>query len=123
MESQPADCCPPRVDPPTVSIAAGPARRGTAWLLAAGAGSILTAFLASACCHVIAATVASLGAGFYFTHRKPRVARAPGSSGVVGDACDCPPPWTNRGGRMLLWLAAVLQAGFLAFPHLVPIRF
>lgn len=113
------------------------------WSLAASVSSVFTALLASACCvgplvlallgiggagllvkfepyrpYFTAATVALLAAGFYLNYRKPRTARgaAPASPEVE---CDCPAPRTNRVGRVMLWVATVLVAGFLAFPYLV----
>lgn len=112
---------------------------------AASAGSILSAFLASACCvgplilallglggagllvkfepyrpYFIAITFALLGTGFYFAYRRTRVSA---TSGAEGAACDCPAPRTNRAGRIMLWLATVLVIGFLVFPYLVPVLF
>jgi mercuric ion transport protein len=108
-------------------------------------GSIVAAFLASACCvgplifallglgggallvkfepyrpYFIAVTFALLGSGFYLTYRKPRLAPA---SSVDGAACDCPAPRTNRAGRILLWVASALVVGFLVFPYFVPVFF
>lgn len=122
----------------TSPTAAGSSRAS----LVASAGSVLSAFLASACCvgplvfallglggagllvkfepyrpYFLALTFATLGAGFYFTYRKPRL------EPVSGPACDCPAPRTNRAGRVMLWVATVLVAGFLAFPSLVPFLF
>ena len=109
--------------------------------LLAGAGAILSAFLASACCigplvfallglggaglllkfepyrpYFIAVTLLLLGTGFYFTYRRPKVAAA-------GDACGCPAPRTNRLGRIMLWVSTVLVASFLLFPYLAPLLF
>jgi mercuric ion transport protein len=117
--------------------------RGTA--LATG-GSIIAAFLASACCvgplilallglgggallvkfepyrpYLIVLTFTLLGAGFYLTYRKQRL--APVAMGADGTACDCPAPRTNRAGRIMLWVASVLVVGFLVFPYLVPVLF
>lgn len=107
--------------------------------IAASLGSIVSAFIASACCvgplvfallglggagllvkfepyrpYFIAITVALLGTGFYLTYRKPKVAIAQGE----GAACACPAPRTNRAGRVMLWVATVLVAVFLAFPYI-----
>jgi mercuric ion transport protein len=104
-------------------------------------GSVISAFIASACCigplvfallglggagllvkfepyrpYFIAATVALLGTGFYFTYRKPKTAGPAG-----GPACDCPAPRTNRAGRIMLWVATVLVAAFLAFPYVAQV--
>lgn len=115
--------------------------------VAASVGSIVSAIVASACCvgplvfallglggaglllkfepyrpYFIAVTVALLGAGFYFTYRKPRLAGL-GPAGAGGPACDCPAPRTNRVGRVMLWVATVMVILFLAFPHLAPVLF
>ena len=109
------------------------------WSIAANAGAILSAFLASACCvgplvfallglggagllvkfepyrpYFMVVTFALLGAGFYFTYRKPAVP-------AEGDACGCPAPRTNRAGRIMLWVATVLVVAFLAFPYIAPL--
>ncbi|RMH44081.1 MAG: mercuric transport protein [Deltaproteobacteria bacterium] len=111
--------------------------------MAAGAGAIVAALLASACCVgplvlallglggagllvrfepyrplFVAITVALLGAGFYAAYR-PRRAAAP-AGGDASD-CGCPAPRANRAGRALLWVAAVLVAVLLAFPYLAPL--
>jgi mercuric ion transport protein len=67
-----------------------------------------------------ALTLALLGAGFYLTYRRPRLALV-----TVGDgpACVCEMPRVNRLGRALLWVATVLVAGLLVFPYLAPILF
>lgn len=113
----------------------------------ASAGSVLTAFLASACCvgplifallglggagllvkfqpyrpYFMALTFAMLGTGFYFTYRRPSLANAPASASGP-PACDCPAPRTNRAGRVMLWVATALVGGFLLFPYLVPFLF
>jgi mercuric ion transport protein len=114
---------------------------------AASVGSVLSAFLASACCmgplvfallglggagllvrfepyrpYFLAITFGLLGAGFYFTYskRKPSTSASPGPSGATSD---CPAPRTSRAGRIVLWLATVLVIGFVAFPHLAPVLF
>lgn len=114
--------------------------------LATSAGSIVAAFLASACCvgplvfallglggagllvkfepyrpYFIAVTFGLLGTGFYLSYRGPRVVRV--AAGADGPACACPAPRTNRAGRVMLWVATVLVAGLLVFPYLVPILF
>jgi mercuric ion transport protein len=108
--------------------------------IAASVGSIVSAFIASACCvgplvfallglggagllvkfepyrpYFIAITVALLGSGFYLTYRKPKSALL---QGAEGDACACPAPRTNLAGRVMLWVATVLVALFLAFPYI-----
>jgi len=114
------------------------------WSIVANAVAIVTAFVASACCvgplvfallglgggallvkfepyrpHFMALTFALLGAGFYFTYRKPKTA----ASVAQGDACGCPAPRTNRVGRIMLWVATALVVGFLAFPYIAPLIF
>src|SRR6266567_7986515 len=128
----------------TDMIASGPAvsdGNSRKWSVATSVGSVLAAFLASACCvgplvfallglggarllvkfepyrpYLIALTVALLGTGFYVTYRKPRLA-APVSS-ASGPECACPVPNASRAGKILLWTAAILVAVFLAFPYL-----
>jgi mercuric ion transport protein len=100
---------------------------------AAAAGSVLGALLASACCigplvfavlgisgaalartlepfrpYLLVATYALLGAAFYFTYRPGRAACAPDGA--------CEMPRTNRLGKAMLWLAAVLVVLATAFP-------
>lgn len=107
------------------------------WSLASAGGAVVSAFLASLCClgplvfallgiggagllvkfepyrpYFMAATLALLGAGFYFTYRKPKP--------LAGPDCDCEHPKANRVGRALLWIATVMVIGFLAFPYLAP---
>ncbi|MBI4817442.1 MAG: mercury transporter MerT [Deltaproteobacteria bacterium] len=111
------------------------------WSIAANAGAILSAFVASACCvgplvfallglgggallvklepyrpFFIALTFALLGSGFYFTYRKPKASSA-------DEACGCPAPGTNRVGRIMLWTATALVVGFLSFPYVAPLVF
>ena len=143
MTAHSEDRCPaPAAAPPK-----GPAGSSRA-TFAASAGSIPSAFLASACCvgplifallglggagllvkfepyrpYFIAITFALLGTGFYFTYRRPRVAASAGTASADGAACDCPAPRTNRAGRIMLWVATVLVVGFLVFPYLVPVLF
>lgn len=118
--------------------AAHPATQGMS--LAANAGAVLSAFLASACCvgplvlallglgggallasfepyrpYFMVVTFSLLGFGFWLQYRTPKL--------KAGEACDCPTPRANRAGRAMLWVAAILVAGFLAFPSLVPILF
>ena len=98
------------------------------------AGAVLSAFLASACCigplvlalvglggaglliklepyrpYFTVATLLALGAGFWFTYRKPRV--------VEGDDCGCEHPRSNRLGKVLLWVVTVVVIGFWSFPY------
>ncbi len=70
--------------------------------------------------HFAVLTLALLGAGFYFTYRRPALAPA---TAAGGPACDCELPRANRLGRVALWIATALVAGFLAFPHLAQILF
>ncbi len=105
------------------------------WSVASIASAVAASFLASLCCigpllfaafgiggagalvkleryrtHFTIATLAALGAGFYFTYRKPKPAQ--------GDACGCELPRSRRVGRMLLWIATVLVIGVWSFPYL-----
>ncbi len=91
-------------------------------IVASAAGAVGAAFLASLCClgplvfaalgiggagllvrfvpyrpYFTALTLALLGAGFYFSYRRPRVAAA-----AEGPACACEHPKANRFGRMML---------------------
>ena len=109
--------------------------RSRKWSVATMAGAVGSAFLASACCigpllfaalglgsaglliklepyrpYFTAVTLATLGAGFWFTYRKPKV--------TAGDDCGCDKPKTNRLGRVLLWVVTVLAIGFWSFPYL-----
>lgn len=111
--------------------------------IATTAGSIAAAVLASACCVgplilallgigggallvkleplrplFMVVTVALLGTGFYVTYR-----RRAATAGADGIACDCPAPRTHRVGRAMLWVAAVVVTGVLAFPYLTPFIF
>jgi copper chaperone CopZ len=56
-------------------------------------------------------TAALLGAGFYFTYRKPRA--------VTDDACGCERPRADRAGRIGLWLATVIVVLVAAAPPLL----
>ncbi len=94
-----------------------PAERTRRWSLAASASSIVSAFIASACCigplvfallgiggagllvkfepyrpYFMAVTFALLGTGFYLTYRKPKTA----GSVAGGPECDCPAPRASR---------------------------
>lgn len=133
------DCCAPAQTAPRDEA---PTERSGAAGVAAGAGSVLAAFLASACCVgplvfallglggagalvalepyrplFLAVTALLLGAGFWVTYR-PRATAGGGASGV---ACDCPAPRTNRVGRVLLWLAASLVIAMMALPYVLPL--
>ena len=104
------------------------------WSAATMAGAVVSAFLASACCigpllfaalglgsaglliklepyrpYFTVVTVAALGAGFWFTYRKPKVA--------PGDDCGCEHPKSNRLGKIMLWVVTVLVIGFWSFPY------
>jgi mercuric ion transport protein len=63
-------------------------------------------------------TVVLLGSGFYFTYRRPKL--APAAVGG-GPACHCELPMANRFGRVMLWIATVVVAGFLGFPYLAQV--
>lgn len=122
------------------------------WTFAASASSIVSAILASACCvgplilallgigggallakfepyrpYFMVVTFALLGAGFYFAYRTPAgvIAGAPTVvAGVAGgDDCACPAPRSRRTGKVMLWVATVMVAAFLAFPYLAPAIF
>lgn len=67
-----------------------------------------------------AVTLLLLGAGFYLTYRRPRLAPA---SASAGPACECALPRANRFGRVMLWIATAVVAGFLAFPYLARLIF
>jgi mercuric ion transport protein len=109
------------------------------WRVPSIAGAIAASFLASLCCigplafaalgisgagvlikleryrtQFTVATLAMLGAGFYFTYRTPKAVQG-GACG--GDACGCGLPRTNRFGRALLWVATVLVIGIWSFPY------
>jgi mercuric ion transport protein len=108
------------------------------WTFTASISSILSAFIASACCvgplvftllgiggagllvkfepyrpYFTVLTLGLLGLGFYFAYRPSRVQTA-----ANGPACDCPHPKSNRFGRISLWIATVLVVGFLSFPYI-----
>ncbi len=107
---------------------------------ASAAGAVLSAFLASLCCigplvfavlgiggagllvkfeayrpYFTGLTAALLGAGFYFTYRRPTAAAA---SATEGPACDCEHPKASRLGRVMLWVAAALVLAFWSFPYI-----
>ena len=120
-----------------VSMPNQPSRK---WSAASAAGAVVSAFLASLCClgplvfavlgiggagllvkfepyrpYFTVLTLGLLGLGFYFTYQP---GLAPVAAAADGPACDCVHPTTNRLGRITLWIAAVLVAGFLSFPYL-----
>ncbi len=119
-----------------------PTRKLTA---ASVGGAIVAAFASSLCClgpllfaalglggagllvkieayrpYLAALTLVLLGAGFYLTYRRPRLASAAAEG---GPACDCELPRANRFGRVMLWIATVVVAGFLSFPYLAQVLF
>lgn len=119
-----------------------PTRRLTA---ASIGGALVAAFASSLCClgpllfaalglggagllveaeayrpYLAALTIVLLGAGFYLTYRRPGPAPA---AAAAGPACDCELPRVNRFGRVMLWIATVLVAGFLGFPYLARVLF
>ncbi len=67
-----------------------------------------------------ALTVVLLGAGFYLTYRRRRLACA---TTAGSPACDRERPRASRLGRVALWVATVAVAGFLGFPYLVEMFF
>lgn len=112
------------------------------WTLVSVGGAIVAGFAASLCClgplifaalgiggagllvkfeayrpYLAVLTLALLGSGFYFTYRRPKAAAV---AAAGGPACDCEIPTANRFGRVMLWVATVVVAGFLAFPYLAP---
>lgn len=117
------------------SLAAPRGRLG----FAATATSVLSAFLASACCvgprllaflglggagslvkldpyrpYLLGVTAVLLGTGFWLSYRKPKHA----------EDCDvCEVPRVQKAGRVMLWIAAVLVVAFTAFPSLAPMLF
>lgn len=131
---------------PTPSDASAVAQTGARdhagrWSLAANAGAIVTAFIASACCigplilallglgggalllkfepyrpYFMVVTLALLGLGFWLQYRKPKPAAS-----AEGASCDCPAPRANKAGRVMLWVATVLVVAFLAFPYIAPL--
>lgn len=109
--------------------------------LAATATSVISAFVASACCvgplvfallgiggagflvklepyrpYFVGVTALLLGSGFWLSYRKPAV-----SSGADCEVCEV--PRLQKTGRVMLWIATVLVAAFLAFPYLAPLIF
>lgn len=117
-----------------------PPDRSQRWSIAANAGAVVTAFIASACCvgplvlallglgggallvkfepyrpYFAAVTVGLLGLGFWLQYRTPKPAAD------AGVACDCPAPRANKAGRVMLWVATVLVVAFLAFPYIAPL--
>jgi mercuric ion transport protein len=105
------------------------------WSTASLVSAVASAFLASLCCigplvlaalglggagllvkferfrpHLTVVTLALLGAGFYFTYRKPKAAE--------GEACGCEQPKSNRFGKVMLWVATLLVIGFWTFPFI-----
>ena len=120
---------------PRKNISASSGRLGSA----AAATSVLSAFIASACCvgplllaflglggagflvkfepyrpYFLGATAVFLGAGFWLSYRKPK----PSAECEV-----CEVPRVQKAGRAMLWIAAVLTVAFAAFPYLVPLLF
>ncbi|WP_242336647.1 MULTISPECIES: mercuric transporter MerT family protein [unclassified Anaeromyxobacter] len=119
-----------------------PTRKLTA---ASVGGAIVVAFASSLCClgpllfaalglggagllvefqayrpYLAALTLVLLGAGFFFTYRRPRLAPA---TAAAGPACDCELPRANRFGQVMLWIATVVVAGLLGFPYLAQFLF
>ncbi len=108
--------------------------RGHAKRISVG-GAILAALAASSCClgpcllvalgvggagavaalgayrpYLLGATAALLGAGFYFTYRRPRAS---------ADWCGCERPRANRAGRIALWISTVVVVLVAASPPLL----
>lgn len=120
----------------TATSTSTPRQRGA---VASTVGAVVSAFVASVCClgpllfaslglggagllvqlepyrpFLIVLTLALLGAGFFFTYRRPR------ASAPKGGACGCEHPRGRRLGRLVLWGATFLVLGLLAFPVLAP---
>lgn len=127
-------------------VGAGAPDRSRRWSFAASVSSIISAFIASICCvgplvfallgiggaglllklapyrpYFTVMTFALLGAGFYFTYRRPKVAA--GATAAQAPECACPAPRASRAGRIMLWAATVFVAAFLGFPYLAPYLF
>lgn len=133
--------------PPRAAGGRPPGAARSSLTIATSAGAVVAAFLASACCvgplvlallglggagllvafepyrpYLTALTFVLLGAGFYFSYRRPRPAAVPGAAtGSDLASCDCPAPRTHRAGRAMLWVATALVLGFLAFPYVLPL--
>jgi mercuric ion transport protein len=115
---------------------APPPRPQDRWSLGSIAGAAFAALLGSLCCIgpllfaslgiggagilvkleryralFAIATLLGLGAGFYFSYRKPKAV-------AQGDACGCELTRTRRIGRALLWIGTVLVIGIWSFPYL-----
>ena len=112
------------------------------WSGASVAGAVVAAFASSLCClgplvfaalgiggagliakltpyraPLAAVTLVLLASGFYFTYRRPRLARV----AVADDpACACELPGANRLGPVMLWVATAIVVGLLGFPSLAP---
>ena len=120
---------------------------GSRWSIASVGGAVVSAFLASLCClgplvfallgiggagllvkfepyrpYFTVLTLGMLGLGFYFTYRRPRLAAATAGA-PSGPECGCEHPKPNNIGKVMLWVATVLVAGFLAFPYLAATLF
>jgi mercuric ion transport protein len=126
--------------PPAMSRPAGAEARPSRSAGLAAAGGILAALGAASCCVVPfalfmlgiggawisnltalhpyqpifgAATVGSLGYGFYLVYRKPKVACAEGSY--------CAKPNSHRIAKIGLWAATVMVIVAFGFPKLAPL--
>ena len=122
-----------------MAIPASTTDKGARLSIAAAATSVLSAFVASACCvgplvfallgiggagflvklepyrpYFTGATVLLLGTGFWLSYRKPK---------PTADCEVCEVPRVQKAGRAMLWIATVLVSGFLAFPYLAPLIF
>ncbi|MCM2333333.1 MAG: mercuric transporter MerT family protein [Anaeromyxobacteraceae bacterium] len=127
------------------SAAAGPAEPTKRLATASIGGAVAAAFAASICClgplvfaalgiggagllvrfeayrpYLATLTVILLGAGFYLTYRRPRLA---GGTAAGNLACDCERPTASRLGRATLWVATVVVVIFLGFPYLAEFVF
>ncbi len=112
------------------------------WSVAASVTAMISALAASACClgplvlallglggagflikfepyrpYLMGITVAMLGGGFLLTYRRPKIV-------VTSSAeCQCARLATAKRAKVVLWIATILVAAFLAFPYLMPVLF
>lgn len=121
------------------SPAAGPAEPTKKLAAASVGGAVAAAFAASLCClgpivlaalglggagllvkfeayrpHLATLTVVLLGAGFYLTYRRPRIAHGTAAGAPV---CECQRSTASRLGGVVLWVASVVVVVLLSFPY------
>ena len=104
------------------AIAASACCLGPAILAIGGLSGVgLAATLAPYRPLVLGFAAALLGVGFYLSYRRPKLAVGTGVTGPAGDpACDsagCAMPRAARAGRRMLWVSALLVAGFACSPY------